>query len=200
MPYIDPDEQINPDATITVAPLACRLASEGIPVAAIARCVQYPSGEVLGTLHVAHAQGVIGGVPKFDWPPTGKLSDHLPQPSTDIPENDLVFAARKLFKLTPLEAAFLVVLLRCDHADKGRLHTVIENQRFTRAQNPDRLESTDPKMVDVMICKLRKRLKAADLSYTVMTVWGSGYYIEPLVQTAIMTKLIVECTNGKSNT
>ena len=191
------EDQILPNAVTFLVPLLTRMANEGIPVAAMARAVQRPSGEVLGALEAALAAGTIGGIPKFDWPPTGKLSDHVPQPSTEIPEQDLKFAARKLFKLTPLEAAILVVLLRCDHADKGRLHTVIENQRFSRAQNPDRLECTDPKMVDVMICKLRKRLKTADASYTVMTVWGSGYYIEPPTQDAILARLTAECMHDK---
>ena len=192
----DIEDVISPEATVPTVPLVSRLAYEGIPVAAIARSIQQPSGAVLATLEVALAEGNITGVPKFDWPPTGKLADHVPQFSTELSENDLRFAARKVFKLTPLEAAILVTLLRCDHADKARLHTVIENQRFSRAQNPDRLECTDPKMVDVMICKLRKRLKSANETYTVMTVWGSGYYVEPLVQKAILERLAAECHHG----
>ena len=194
----DIEDLIPPEATVPAVALVHRMANEGIPVAVIARTTLYPSGDVLATLKEALAAGMVGSVPKFDWPPTGKLSDHVPQVSTEVSENDLKFAARKVFKLTPLEAAILVVLLRCDHADKSRLHTVIENQRFSRAHNPDSLECTDPKMVDVMICKLRKRLLAADATYKVMTVWGSGYYIEPPVQSSILTRLTAEYKNVQS--
>jgi DNA-binding winged helix-turn-helix (wHTH) protein len=192
----EPDECL-PPLHVTLFAVATNMAGEGIPIAAIARCIEQPSGLVLGSLKVAVDAGTLTALPTFDWPPTSKSSDHVPRRARTQSDRDISFAARKMFKLTPLEAAFLLVLLRNAHADKARLHTVVENQRFTRASHPDQMESTDPKMVDVMICKLRKRLKVADPVYVVKTVWGSGYYIEPAVQSAILLKLAE--TNDVSN-
>lgn len=189
MTLLDSDESIPPNISVFAAVVAVRMACEGIPVAAIARSISRASGEVHGTLAMAQVSGQISAVPKYDWPPTSKLADHLPCHAVEMPETDVVFNARRVFKLTPLEAGFIVVLLRCEHADKARLHTVIENQRFSRASNPDRLEVTDQKMVDVMICKLRKKLVTVDERFTIETVWGSGYYIAPAVRALINARL-----------
>lgn len=192
-----PTDDELPAVSQPIQDIASRMACEGIPVAAIARALAQPSDLVLGSLKQALHAGSIASIPKFDWPPTSKLEDHIQCHSTEIPEADLIFITRQYFKLSPLEAAFLVMFLRNDHADKDRLHSVVEHQRFTRAQNPDRIEPTDPKMVDVMICKLRKRMKAIDPTFKIETVWGSGYFIEPPVRTAIMSRLAEEAARAK---
>lgn len=171
--------------TVRAYTLIVNAANEGIPIAAIARLTRYSSDLVREVLEYALASAHIGEIPKADWPPTARIKDRVPVVAPANSE-EIEFAIKKLFRLTPLEAAFLVALLKFDHADKSRLHGIIEHQRNSRAQQPDSLEQTDQKMVDVMICKLRKRLKTVDPSYEIKTVWGSGYYIEKDVRNAIL--------------
>lgn len=190
---VDDDERL-PDL---LAPIACRLANEGIPIRAIARGLAQSAELVRGTLAQGKLQGVIFDVPADDWPPTARKSDHLPCAGGRT-EADLHIAARKLFKLTNLEGAFLMQLLKRDHADKECLHGVIETQRTSRLSGrPDTTECTDPKMVDVMICKLRKRLRDYDKNIQINTVWGSGYYIDPDVR-KIVIDLLLGPGNGKT--
>ena len=170
---------------IAIPKVITRAANEGIPTAAIARIVQRDFDEVCESLTNALATGDIGSMPKADWPPTARWSDRLPTVPRSANSADVEFQCRKAFKLTNLEAGFMMVLLRCECADKERLHNVIEQQRLSRANQPDKMELTDPKMVDVMICKLRKKLKLVDGEFIISTSWGKGYYIEPVVKQRI---------------
>jgi|HubBroStandDraft_2_1064218.scaffolds.fasta_scaffold295993_2 hypothetical protein len=165
--------------------IAARAANEGIPVAAIARIVEHPYEEVVDTLKEAHARGEIGEMPKPDWPPAAPWSARLPSVPRSANHEDVEFQCRRAFKLTNLEAGFMMVLLRCECADKDKLHNVIESQRRSRQNLPDSSELTDPKMVDVMICKLRKKLKDLDPKFMISTSWGKGYYFEAAVKQQI---------------
>lgn len=174
-----------PDAL--VGPMV-RAANEGIPVAAIARIWTLPYGAASGVLHNALSAGQIGEMPKADWPPAQKWSCRLPTVPRGQSEA-IEFACRKVFRLTPLEAGFMMVLLRYEHADKDKLHGVIEHQRFNRQQRPDSAELTDPKMVDVIVCKLRKKLRAVNPAFELTTSWGTGYYFETPIKDAIYAHL-----------
>lgn len=165
--------------------LAVRCANEGIPIAAIARVLQSPFEYISQCLTHARKLGAITEVPKPDWP-TGTTSNTR-SPTLSGFVADVEFTCRKTFRLTNLEAGFLVVLLRMAHADKEKLRLVIEQQRATRQFRPDKQEVSDPKMVDVMICKLRKKLKAIDPALVIRTNWGKGYYLEQDVKDRILT-------------
>lgn len=173
------DDTPRPDhiAAITAA------ANEGIPVAACARIFQYPLAVIFDILKDARAQGHITDMPKTDWRPGSSREDHEPAIPVDP---DLAFNCGNALRLTRLECGFVVALLRHKHLEKGRLHGIVEHQRLTRPTRPDTLESTDIKMVDVMICKLRKKLKTIDPRFAIATVWGNGYYIEPDVKVLIL--------------
>lgn len=158
---------------------ASRAANEGIPVAAIARIFQQPFGDVSAHLRIALACGQISQMPKPDWPPGAKWSDRSPTIPRSLHADDIEFHVKKLFRLTKLEVGFMMVLLTHDCADKDRLHGVVEQQRQSRQQRPDTQETTDPKMVDVMICKLRKKLRAVNEQVAIQTSWGKGYFFEP---------------------
>lgn len=165
--------------------VAVRAANEGVPVAAIARIVETPYEEIAVTLRSALSRGEIGQMPKADWPPALGWSDRLPSVPRSANADDVEFQCRKKFRLTNLEAGFMMVLLRYECADKDRLHNVIEQQRHERAHEPDNMELTDPKMVDVMICKLRKKLRENGFPDCIETSWGKGYYIEPATKQKI---------------
>lgn len=168
-----------------------RAAVEGIPVAAIARIFLQDLGETYVVLNYLHSIGTIVEVPKSDWPPTARRLDRVPQFETRTPNIDVQFIAQRVFKLTKLEAGFLTAMIRCDHADKNMLHGIIEQQRMQRQQRPSTTETTDIKMVDVMICKLRKKMKDFDARFAscIKTVWSGGYYIDPTVKPDILAVL-----------
>jgi hypothetical protein len=170
--------------------VAINAANEGIPVCAIARIIAFPSADVYEVLNLAKSIGSIAQLPRADWPPGIKVQDRLP--SIPLPgDDDLQFMCKKTFKLTGLEAGFLVVLLKHRQVEKSRLHNIVEQQRMTRQSQPNNQEATDPKMVDVMICKLRKKLKVVDKALKIETIWGGGYYIE-----AAMKPRIIAHVNG----
>lgn len=160
-----------------LVPIAIRLADEGIPVMVIARGLKQPSDKVRESLHDAVHSGAIAEIPKEDWPPTAKKGDRLPVSSnTKMSDDDLVFHCMKVFKVTRLQASVLIVLIKREKADKETLHSAIELRRRSRQNKPSNMDETDPKMVDVVICNLRKRLKPFDVF--IKTLWGTGYYIE----------------------
>lgn len=182
---------LDPDLTLpaSVATLAVRAANEGVPIAAIARIIQTPFDQVSQHLKYALDCGKIGQMPKPDWPPNAPWGDRLPSVPRTAHSDDTEFQCKKVFKMTKLEAAFMMVLLRHDCIEKEKLHGVVEDQRAKRQTRPDNQEATDPKMVDVIICKLRKKLRDVDPTLVLTTSWGSGYYFEPPVKRAIFAKL-----------
>ena len=173
-----------------------RAANEGVPVAVIARIIQQPFADVSDHLKDALACGNISSMPAPDWPPTAKWSVRIPSIARSAQPEEMLFQCKKLFKLTKLEAAFLVVLLRTQYVEKEKLHGVIEEQRAKRPLRPNKQETTDPKMVDVIICKLRKKLRNVDEGFVLMTSWGDGYYFEAVVKKLLLARL--ETTNGAS--
>lgn len=154
--------------------IAARLAHEGVPISAIARSFNRPSIEIRACLEYQVEVGNITELPAPDWPPTGRRANRLPTFMRSGSEMIQLLSCQRALGLTPLEAAFMMVLMKRDEADKDTLHYVIETQRaLRRADNP---EMTDKKMVDVIICKLRKKLKKFNVD--IKTIWGRGYYIE----------------------
>lgn len=182
MSYVDLTDPGLPELHTQVA---VRAANEGIPIASIARIVNQPFDLVHDVLRSALALGQITYMPKGDWPPGTKWSERRPTILRAASAEEVAFAVRKHFRLTPLEAGVMMVLLRFECADKDKLHGVVEALRFSRATRPDSPEETDPKIVDVIICKLRKKLKSADPAFVLTTSWGMGYYFDHKVKEAI---------------
>jgi len=158
------------------AQIAVRLANEGIPVNVIARGLEVPAGDVRISLDEALAAGRITEMPAADWPPTARRADHLPPHIAAARDADLVTGFMRTFHTPKLAANFMLVLVKREEATKATLHRVIESQRAQRANRPSASEETDPKMVDVVICNLRKKLKPFGL--TIHTLWGRGYYFD----------------------
>lgn len=175
------DDYLPPDQVT----IAVRAAHEGIPIASIGRILAAPFSLVHEYLTQALGSGRISTIPKPDWPPVGKWDDRTPSIPRTVDPKDAEFELGKVFRLTRLEGGILMVLLRCDNADKFRLHAVVEEQRNNRQLRPDNSDATDPKIVDVMICKLRKKLRKVDPAVVIETNWGRGYFISPAVKTKI---------------
>lgn len=152
---------------------AIRLADEGIPVRAIARSLKVPSSDVYEMLRDALLSGELLEMPKDDWPIGSSRGSRSAFNGTPLEnEEALQFACARCFRATRLEAAILAVLLRRNEVTKHQLHLVIEQMR-----PGENREATDPKMVDVIICHLRKKLRPDHINLTIKTVWGIGYLI-----------------------
>lgn len=146
-----------------------RLANEEVPVNAIARALQYPSDEVRETIEEAILYGKVLSMPRSDWHPLQRGNRRV---TSDMTDEEIVFNCMRTFGLTRLHACFLSVLMRRNEVSKAQLHSIIENCR----RQPQNRE-TDIKMVDVVLCHLRKRIKPHGL--VIKTLHSSGYYMEP---------------------
>lgn len=175
----EPSQALPPIASA----IAIRMADEGIPVLAIARATRLPSDEVYEVLRDAVMRGVIIELPKDDWPIGTTRTARNAFAGTPLEQDEeLQIACARCFKATRLEAAVLAVLLKRNEVTKKQVHLVIEAIRPGDNRDP-----TDPKMVDVVICHLRKKLKLYDLE--IETVWGIGYLIPPVHRTTAMNTL-----------
>ena len=170
--------------------IASRLAWDGVPINVIARGLQHPAALVRDTLDIALAQGELTELPKADWPPTARRADRGPAFNQTAPQHneELLLACRKTFRVTNLQASFLVMLLRHADCTKEKLHAVVENLRLVRrADRSSGTDETNPKMVDVIICHLRKKLRKHGVE--IKTIWGHGYSLDDEARTAIFALL-----------
>ncbi len=179
----------NTPSKISVA--AVRLADEGIPVRAIARSINLPSEDVYEILRDAIAEGRILDMPRDDWPPgTNRANRSLVNGTGLEAEGALAIACARFFKASPLEAAMLATLLRRNEATKDQLHHVAERNRPA----PEGKAPTDPKIVDVMICKIRKKLLPH--GFAIETLWGHGYTMAVADRESVMKLLVKENAHG----
>lgn len=156
------------DYTIHVA---VKLADEGIPVRAIARTTAIPSDELYLYLREAIDMGALIEMPRDDWPIGTGRHDRTVFAGSPL-EQDLALkhACARYFRTSPIEAAMVAFLLKRTEVTKAQLHQVIEQNRPKGRDEP-----TEEKIVDVMICKLRKKLKIHGI--IIETMWGMGYLI-----------------------
>ncbi len=153
-------------------PILTRMAIEGVPIRAIARIVQVPSAEVRMALDDALDAGTIVQLPRDDWPPQLPRERRAQEYSkAGMDDALLILNVVRLFGVTQQQACLLLVLIKRREVTRKMLHNVIEGRR------PHPKVETEPKIVDVVICKLRKRLKSFDL--TIETVWSCGYFMPP---------------------
>jgi hypothetical protein len=146
-----------------------RLANEEVPVNAIARSLQHPSDEVRETIEEAMLYGTVLAMPRADWHPLQRGNRGVISKLTD---EEWVQNCQRTFRLTRLHAAFLSVIIRRNEVSRDQLHQVIEG---CRRQPQD--TATNVKMVDVVLCNLRKRIKPFGL--IIKTLHSSGYYMAP---------------------
>lgn len=158
----------------SLATIANQLADEGVPVGAIARSINIPFADVSKFLQKSVVAGKIIQVPKADWPVDKHSTRDTRLPQFDLftgyNEEMLLLTLIRIYKVSKLQAAFFGALLRRKEVTRQALHEIIESRR-----SPD-ADETEEKMVDVVICNLRKRLKPHHL--IIKTIWSAGYYIE----------------------
>lgn len=151
--------------------IIARLADEGVPICAIARALKTPSGDVREVLHSAMFDGAIVEYPKEDWPPGQRRNNFTAITDGFVDTDDKIRnACSRYFGTTRQQSVVLGYLLKRSEATKEQLHQAIE------ATRGDSKDETDAKLVDVLVCIIRKKLKLHELS--IKTMWGRGYLIE----------------------
>jgi hypothetical protein len=151
-----------------------RLADEGVPLAAIKRTLNLPPDQedidVRAVCHAAVASGRITAMPAEDWPslvPRDQRTPSVPAHSLGMDDTQVLMQMSRRLKTSRLESRILLVILRRGHAMREQLHDVVEDNRG----NP--IDATQQKIIDVIICKLRKKLTLHGL--VLHTIHGLGY-------------------------
>lgn len=154
----------------SVDPYIVELAYEGVPIGAIARSLRVPSDEVRTVLQGAVASGRITEMPRSDWPPNAPRANRVPGlPAANVTDDTVLLNLGRLFKVTPQQARLFLALLKRREVVRAQLHEASKSRAF----GPDE-EDTDKKIVDVVICKLRKKLKVFGIEIETMWAWGYG--------------------------
>lgn len=86
--------------------------------------------------------------------------------SHGLPDEVFVQRARRLFHITALSARLLQVLV-----EKGEL----SKESLFFALYSDKIDQPELKIVDVLLCKIRKGI--SPFGVKVETVWGFGYHM-----------------------
>lgn len=171
--------------------VAAMLADEGVPVRAIARAIKIPGEEVYDILKTAIDEGRLIELPRDDWPPG--LRNNRSQSEKKIlglEDGVLIIACANRFKMTKLQAVVFLTLLRRHEVTKAQLHNAIEQNR------PENSDPTDQKMVDVVICHIRRKLKPDNVD--IKTIWGVGYSIGQHHRTHLIN-IIADHLSGAKN-
>jgi hypothetical protein len=177
--------------------VAIRMADEGIPIQAIARVMKVPSEDFRHVLKDAVSAGRLVELPAEDWPPATPRALRTPTRKAPRPANDnrpgeddeiLILHLSKLFRTTRLQSTVLLRLMRRSICTKQMIHDAVEDNRG----NPD--EPTSEKIVDVVVCHIRKKLKPFGLA--LRTLHGQGYHMPPEDQYRASEMLREETANA----
>lgn len=157
-----------------LVPIAVNLADEGVPVSVIGRSMRVPNEYVREQLKEAIGRGELIEMPANDWPPTARRRDRVPMPQGGIER--VALNCQRAFKVTAQQSSVLAVLLTRDDATKEQLLNAIQHQRVTRGTLPNNMDEPQIKMVDVLICNIRKKVTKVH-GIQIKTEWGRGYMI-----------------------
>ena len=83
------------------------------------------------------------------------------------------------WRLTASEARMIGALIARDHCTKDALMAALYRD--------DGRDEAEPQIVDVFICKLRKKLRPFGVE--IATIWGRGYAMAPLTRAAIRERM-----------
>jgi DNA-binding winged helix-turn-helix (wHTH) protein len=153
------------------------LADEGVPIQSLARGTKTTSDEVRETLRFAIADGKITKMPREAWAPGLARDARIPDAALAEDDTRFVTGCIRCFKLTKNEARLLTVLLRRKEVTKETLL----NQMYTGPDVPE------IKIIDVFVCKLRKKLKMFDIE--IKTIWAHGYCMTSEMRSRTMDTL-----------
>lgn len=160
-------------------PIMVRLADEGVPVRAIARAFRVPFAAVNETITAALQAARLLACPPIDWPPT-QPSNQRTGRAVRHSESELITTLQHRYAITRQQALLLIVMLKRELATKEVLHAAAQ-----LVHGPG--QETSKKLVDVLICKLRKRM--AKHGHTIETIWGGGYFLTENDRKAILKEI-----------
>jgi len=85
-------------------------------------------------------------------------------------DRDLAMRIRHAWRVTPEESRVLAILVKRAFATHDTIYTILYGAR------PE-CDQPEMKIVDVMICKVRKSLRQNGIRARIRTKWGDGYYM-----------------------
>lgn len=148
-----------------------RLADEGVPVRPIVRALLMEYQTVRDTIRDAHERGLITVIPRDEWPQGTRRDERLPDTvPMEVEDEHLNMLVIRRFGLTASEARMFTALLRRPEMTKNQLHKTSQGYEGGTHKEP-----TAPKIVDVFIHKLRKKLEVLSPPIIIDTIWGRGY-------------------------
>lgn len=153
--------------------VALRLAAEGVPLEVIERALRGSSTEIRHVCQKAVRDGLLKEMPPANWPgqtaPAPRLAAAAMPSTEDVDQRAL--ALRCAIPLTGAQSKVLAVISLLPYADKRVL------LKLACAK------TTQPKTVDIHVYNIRKALKPMGID--IETMWGRGYRLTPLGQTAL---------------
>lgn len=158
---------------------ALNLADEGVPIKAIARSLHIATDDIQDWVEEAITDGKLLEMPQYDWPPHTRMQ-RTPQFVKALPEETRLFACMNLFKIPRTQAVLLLALLSRPYAPRDYLHAALQRNRKSD-------EETSVKMIDVVLCNLRRKLKHLDIQ--IETIWGVGYRLTETSRDAVNNAL-----------
>lgn len=182
----------------TTASLSVAFARQGVPIGTIARALVVGESQVRSVCERAMESGELLRLPPDSADdrrsPTYTELVHLREKVAEqaallkeiqLPSTSLVENLKSRLELTGKEAMIVATLMRHGRASKDRLYFALYGQ------NDD---PPDAKIIDVFVCKIRKKLPKG---VEIKTIWGAGYEmhlasIEALHDIAETQILVVE--------
>lgn len=158
-----------------VADCAIRAADEGVPIGAIKRIFKPDYDFLREVLHDAVDEGRLIQLPAEDWPPRGSSTSR--EPTTSIhdlggDDQELFVRMARTIHTTQLESRVLLAILRRGHAHREQIYASVQKGHV----NPD--DAPEMKIIDVVVCKLRKKLKP--MGVNIRTLHAVGYELTDL--------------------
>lgn len=167
-----------------------RLAEEGVPTRAIARAFQMPCDIVYDVLREEVTAAHLLEMPRDDWPVgQGRNERSGSGRMAQVDDEDVIMELMRVFQISKQQAILLNVLLKKKTATKDALYSAAQ---AVHAIGQD----TEPKIVDVVICKLRKKLSAHN--FKIETIWGGGYYMSTEDRSAALRMIGLEAFTDTS--
>lgn len=174
-----------------LADIATRLADEGVPVYAIARALQVHPTPVREAINTSIYEGRICDMPREDWPPGITRHSRLPVNRRKLSDEEIKNLLRQTFGFTRTEALMFLPLFT---RPAPQTHTKEALHHMAYSGGAD--GGPEIKIVDVLICKVRKKFAAFGIDRHLVTVWGTGYKLTAEGHDAI-EKLFTQTMTGE---
>lgn len=169
--------------------IAVRMAREGVPVQVISRTLQLPADRVDLILQRALDTGALRALPARDWAVDTEAAAREcggDDGSTFGPPEDIlpfVPALMVEFDIPRAPAIGLAMLMERRFCARTELYRAVA-----------RSGASDPKTLDIAICRLRPRLQPHGLE--IVTHYGVGYEITAAVQAELRTRVARRIRDG----